>query len=422
VSVVSGRLPRRGLGLVLAALAGLPSAASAQTPPCSADPDLEPVRAVVGQQVLYRVEIRSREDVDLVEWRRQPAFAEIRTERIPGGPQPEVVAADGTRLRVRVEQRALFGERAGRFVLRSAGLRCRLRGGARFEAPVAASVLELVEPPAEERPPGYTGLVGPLSLQRTVSPERVVLGESVRIAVVLLGEGNLWDAPPPFAASAFADADLFARRPELRLERGSRLFVRRRFVYDVVPRHAGAFEVPGIEIPYFDPLRGRYAAATAAPTRVDVAPRAADATSAPGAAPRPPGRAPESGATRAPLPWALVVVGVLAAGACLAVLRRRRDLGTAAILAEARAAHAAGDPEAEATALARALRASLSRHVADSAVAAPEELAARRGLPAPVAAAAHILAGVERARFDPESPPPDAVAVERAIAELEAIH
>ena len=235
---------RAGVGLALAVRAGAPPAALARTPPCTAHPVLEPARAVVGQQVLYRVEIRSREDVDLVEWIRQPVFAEIRTEIIPGGPQPEVVAADGTRLRVRDEQRALFGERVGRFVLRTEGLRCRLTGGASFEAPVSAVELELVEPPIESRPPDYTGLVGPVSLHRSVSPERISLGESVRVAVLMRGRGNLWDAPSPFAASAFKGADVFARRPELRLERGASLIVRRHFAYDVVPRSEGAFEVP----------------------------------------------------------------------------------------------------------------------------------------------------------------------------------
>ena len=54
----------------------------------------------------------------------------------------------------------------------------------------------------------------------------------------------------------------------------------------------------------------------------------------------------------------------------------------------------------------------------DALAVAPEELMARSGLPAPVAAAAHLLASLERARFDPEAPAPDPGAVRRAIEEL----
>ena len=102
--------------IAIAVAAGAEARASA--PACSAESWVEPSRVVPGQQVLYRVQIASRDDVELVEWLAQPSFPGVRTETLPGFPLPSR-ERDGRPYAIREEQRAVFAEAPGRIVLRS---------------------------------------------------------------------------------------------------------------------------------------------------------------------------------------------------------------------------------------------------------------------------------------------------------------
>jgi hypothetical protein len=411
------RAPRLALALAgCLAAAALPVPARA-APGCRAEAAVEPARAVVGEQVLYRVRIHSAPDVERVEWSHPPAFPHVRTELLPGDPQPAAAAEVGGH--VRDERRALFAERPGVHRLRAPGLVCARAAGAPEAVGVPEVSLLVEDPPAEGRPPGFAGQVGPLTIHLTVTPRELALGDSLRVAVMVRGGGNLWLLPPPFAPDAFGAAEVFAEQPGLDLERGRALYLGRHFMYDVVPRQEGVLRVPGIALPYFDPAQRSYRTAETEPVLVRVGPRATAATAPdPGA----PARAREPGpdAPRVFSWWMILVPALLLPLA--GVWRRRRRASAARAIRPALAAVATaeqrGDRAETAAALERALRAALAAHVPDAASVAPEELAARRDLAPAVAAAAHVLAGLARARFDPGAPPPDGVAVRRAIAEL----
>ncbi len=249
------------LGLVLGL--GLAAAARAADPePCRGRPVLEPAEAFVGEQVLYRLRILTRDDVVEVDWLEPPSFPGFRAERLPGSPQPARAGAD-PRYRVREEHRALFAEHAGEHALHVAGLRCRLRDGSQVVAQVPDAQLRVRDLPLVGRPDGFAGLVGPLALRVQATPRELSLGGSVRVEILLQGHGNLWDAPEPLAEAAVpGGAELFRERPQLTLEKGPRLLVRRRFAYDLVPRAPGLLALPPVRIDYFDPETGSYAQAS----------------------------------------------------------------------------------------------------------------------------------------------------------------
>jgi hypothetical protein len=379
----------------------------------------------VGQQVLYRLRILTREDVSSVEWIEPPTFAGVRAERLPGRPNSGDVVRDGVSYRVREEHRALFGEAPGRVELAPAGLRCRLAAGGEFRAAVPPVVLAVEALPPEGSPPGFSGLVGPLLLHTQVEPRSLRLGESVRLAVMLQGAGNLWDAPDPLAGREIPAAEIFSRRPTLRLEPGVRLVTRRHFAYDIVPREPGDLQVPAIRFDYFDPATGRYTEAASAPVTVPVGPRTSvpDPTPAmPSANTGDPAARGRSGAL-----WigiAAIVTAGLGVGALALRFRRSRSQTSdpAPLLAEARAARARGDAAGEAAALSRALREALAARIPAARTLSPDELLARDALTAAQARGAELLARVDRGRFDPRADPMDAVdadEVARAVANLE---
>jgi hypothetical protein len=275
---------RRGFGaaLTLTALAAASAAAraDASAPPgtggglerCRATVSLDPPDPFVGQAVLHRLRVVARSEVGPVEWARPPAFPGLRVERL-AAPPAAALAPEST-VRVHEELRVLFPQHAGEIALPVAELHCRVaRGDAAwvFPTPVPGARLRVRRLPPAARPPGFDGVVGAFGLRQPVSRDAISLGESVRLLVVLEGGANLWDASDPLPDDdAFGGADVFRRRPELELERGARLNVRRRFAYDLVPRRPGVFRVPQARVAWFDPASRRYGIATATPLEVRV--------------------------------------------------------------------------------------------------------------------------------------------------------
>src|SRR5690606_26023523 len=128
---------RRAALLLLGALAACAPAARAApaapdrpapaTPPpaapaCLAETTLDPPRAVVGQQVLYRVRILRREGAAGLRWMQPLSFPSFRAEWLPGrSPDPRIAGIGAGRI-VFEERRALFPARAGTLAIPPAAL------------------------------------------------------------------------------------------------------------------------------------------------------------------------------------------------------------------------------------------------------------------------------------------------------------
>jgi hypothetical protein len=387
--------------------------------PCFAEASFEIDHATVGQQVVYSVHIFQRVDVTEVDWTQTFAFPGFRAQWLSHRLLPDPIRRGGVRYDVREERRALFPERSGVLRVTPPKLRCRAGTGGEqhtrvVEVPLA--VLKSAEPPRAGRPEAWEGLVGPLTLQTLVTQREIRLGESVRVAVMLRGNGNLWSAADPLGD--VAGADVFRRRPELSFEIGEHLVLKRHFAYDVVPLTEGELMIPAVEVAFFDPATATFRSARTPATRVTVQPRATPAASRPSQPiARPPLPLAKSNDTMADWRgYGFVSVVVLAIGvlAAAAARRRRRTLRTLVAfdlsLAE--------PTEDEAAVCARALRQALTRHLPRAESLTAEEIATHSRLPRRAAAAARLLEQVENARFDPVAPLPSRDSVRRALAAL----
>ena len=189
--------------------------------------------------------------------------------------------------------------------------------------------------------------------------QEITLGEAVRVSVLVRGDSNVWEVEPPFGdLEPDGRYEVFAQRPELDLETGRRLYVRRYFRFDFVPHEEGTIEIPAIEIPYYDPTRRRFGRARSEPVVVTVAGRGA----------RPAAPSEKSAATGSE-GLSDPPTGILPVGAALATLaallgvtgwqlgRRRRSVRAQLALAfsDARLAEERRDTAARAAALVRAL-------------------------------------------------------------------
>jgi hypothetical protein len=400
------------------------SVANASEPaPCTATAGFDVEHAIVGQQVGYRVRIVRRDDVSSIDWVEPPTFPGFRAEWLPDIAEP---ADPKTRTRRYQERRALFPEHAGTLSSTRARLSCHTDDG--ISSVVVASVsLRVESPPTRDQPGDFAGLIGPLAVERIVTPRLTHLGGSIRVAVMLRGEGNLWIAEDPIGP--IHAADVFRRRPRTSLDTGSRLTVRRHFVYDVVPLHTGEFEIPAIHVAYFDASQGRFDAVRAEAMTVAVQP-AANVTVSESLS-----GTPESGlegetfrarntAANAPdaslraVLYRLAIAGAAIAAIAGVVALARRRSGRRRIAATASALAAISDGTGEAEAIARALRLAIAPHVEGAAAQTAEELAANPALPERVTAAVRLLAEAERARFDPTAEVPDRDLVRNAIEQL----
>lgn len=421
-------------GLAAAAALLVCARSGAEPPACLASVALEPPVAFVGQQVVYRAQILRRDDVRELDWGRAPSFPELRAEALPSLASETSAWRDGRRYEGFEERRALFPLRAGEILVPAASLRCRAPGGVgeeESEIPIPSVLLRVRELPAQGRPTRFGGAVGRLAVEASVEPDVLALGGSARLAILVEGEADLFGLAEPFdpEANAGPDLEILARPAELARDAGRRLRLRRWFRYDLVPHRAGGFELPAIEVAWFDPERERYAVASAAPLRFSVRAAAGIAEPERERAARGGGDEPEARAGAAPSRAALVatlaLVGALfAAAAALALRARARretpERGVRDALQRAAAACAAGERERENAALALALRLALEAAGTTGARAdSSEELLTATAHDPELRAAVELLAHLDRARFATEADPaPSARLVEELALRL----
>ncbi|MGH0037323.1 MAG: hypothetical protein ACQGVK_20040 [Myxococcota bacterium] len=422
------------LGLATSALAeGVPSGQEA----CRVSAEVHPARAVPGQQILYVARIVRREDVTRIDWERPLSFPGFRAEWLPGRAEDTTMHYRGVSYLAREEHRALFAARPGDFTLPVASVRCVI--GARGPRPESVAVVELppievrIDPiPVQGRPPGFAGLVGPVHAQAIAEPSSLALGGTVGLSIQVRGANNLWAIGSPLGEGSLEGADLFAHPPELALDEGQRLGVRRFFRYRIVPRRTGRLRIPALRFAYYDPALRRFGRATTRALEIEVTPRpAADPRRWPpdAATPGEAGAGSGEAAASGPTPWLVVGVAglvLLAGGAVLAVRRGRahpwKDVERA--LQAAGAAAERGDPLAEARELSRALRAALARVAPAKAKLDPEAL--RRSAssapeavpPEQIVEVAAQLEALDWIRFSSELGHPDAPAARRSIEAL----
>jgi len=403
---------------LLAAFAVLAAAraaeGSADPAPCLTRTRIQPDRAFAGQPVSYEVEILRRPDVARAEWVEAPRFPGFRAEWLPGRTAHEPVERDGQRYVVTTERRVLFAARAGPHRIPAASLTCHLEAGGQAVAPVAGGRVQIEPLPDAGRPPDAPPLVGPVRVVTRVEPERIALGGTARLWVLVRGPGNVWEAKPPFGDS-LPGADLFPERPTLDADTGTGLRLTRTFRYRIVPRHTGTLRIPAVEIAWFDPEREVWVAARgpARELRVEEAPPAEHLESrakAPAEGTEATADGDASPASRhlgALVALAVVVlVGTLGISALRHRHRRTAWGEVERALRRARQARSAGDPEAIAAAQREALRHALESVHPGARARTAEELRREAAPDSPLAAAAALLADLERARFAGAPPRP----------------
>ena len=124
------------------------------------------------------------------------------------------------------------------------------------------SSLTVLPLPEENKPADFTGAVGQFSLDASVGPVEVNVGDPVTVKMQVGGEGNLKMVQPP----AFTTADNFkVYDPQIKEENGVK-----KLEQVLIPESEQITEIPAVRFSCFDPVLRQYQTLTKGPFPVTV--------------------------------------------------------------------------------------------------------------------------------------------------------
>jgi hypothetical protein len=272
------------------AAANAPSGAGGRGEPdrVSLEQQADPEEVYQGQQVVNTIKLRTRVELqgltfdDLTAdgfWQESLADRKLTT--------PEYIR--GTEYTVVDIRRALFPLRSGTIDIpvRSAVTKVAVRrksstglpGFGLFDDDFLGSIFQAVElqdlslasnkltvrvkplptpPDALHTVVGNSPLVGATSVEVQYEVDAINVGESKTVSISVVTAGNI----NPFKSLelvAPTGVKIYSEQPKTEHNRDSaELISRRTFRFSVVPLRPGLIRIPGVQVPFFDPLKGEY--------------------------------------------------------------------------------------------------------------------------------------------------------------------
>ncbi len=238
--------------------------------------EARPSNPYVGEQVLYTLHLFTQADIRSVNPDELPEFKGFWTRIIPQPEQlqPDMMVLDGENIgKVVLLQRALFARREGKFEIApvSARLSALVPDSGPFgsllprtrELIRSSNALELNVRPLPPAPPGFQDAVGQLRIEAELVPNELEVGEAATLSLTLTGKGHFQG----LAAPQLPDLDGIRIFPP---QQQSNESVRRKNVsgkrtwsFVLVPESPGQWDLPPIELVYFDPAQEQYLTAKA---------------------------------------------------------------------------------------------------------------------------------------------------------------
>lgn len=131
--------------------------------------------------------------------------------------------------------------------------------------------------PQQGRPENFSGIVAHnLSLAVSAHKQLVQVGEPVNIAVEINGTGNIRTIPQPELPATEKYKVYESGSSSDAFKRDYTVTGRKQYDYVVIPQVEGKWEIPAIELTYFDPIEKRYRVASSYAVPLDVEPGAVE--------------------------------------------------------------------------------------------------------------------------------------------------
>ncbi|OEU52542.1 MAG: hypothetical protein BA872_02005 [Desulfobacterales bacterium C00003060] len=139
---------------------------------------------------------------------------------------------------------------------------------------LASQPLELkVSPlPKEQRPAGFSGLVGTFQMKSKLEPSEIKAGESATLTVVLSGRGNV-NRIPDLKFPELNHIKVYADQPVLQIEPDDKgIEGSKTMKWALVPEREGLYEIPPLTVSFFDTKNHQYRVIKTSPLAISVLP------------------------------------------------------------------------------------------------------------------------------------------------------
>ena len=242
-------------------------------------------RAYVGEPVVveYVIGIGRRSMGPRFGTESWPAFEDFDVHEVGWGRYEPEVVVDGRRYRKRAQRRvALRARKSGRLELGTATVEAWLWGSAARGRDETSMILtsnphrlQVLPLPDEGRPESFRGHVGTLEVVAWVDRTRAEVGETVTLQIEVSVEGLVEGLADPelefrdaFAVSAGEVGDRTSYR-------GEQLGGTRTYTYHLTADAPGEYEIPAVEMSFFDAESESYGTTRSHPLTVTVVPAGA---------------------------------------------------------------------------------------------------------------------------------------------------
>jgi len=238
----------------------------------------------IGEQVIITYKIYTKVPVTRYSIDRPPSYQGFWSEDITAQEESRETTTeyiDGQRYRVaEIRRIAIFAQKSGNLTIEPLQMECLVRRVEQrrrerlfeefmlspYDSPrfvretIKSNELELdVKPlPAQDQPSSFAGLVGDFQLSASLNSDQIQTNDAVTMEVKISGNGNLKiaDSPPVEFPSNLDTYDPHTRDDISKSPSG--LSGSRTFEYLLIPRTAGEYEIPPVELSYFDPESEEY--------------------------------------------------------------------------------------------------------------------------------------------------------------------
>jgi hypothetical protein len=219
----------------------------------------------LGQQITYSVRLYTRVDVNEFDGLKLPGFDGFWGEDLetPTHPMPTMQDVGGVPYQVYlVKKKALFPSKAGQLSIEPAEVDVGAggflgRGHKLHRATGAVAVTVLPLPPGA--PPGFTtSNVGQWSLQASLRPASVPVGEPATLSLIIQGTGNLHAVTAPVLPPIPGVRAYDATSQDKTTTSNDHFAGTRKLEIVLIGQRTGDFEIPPLSFSYFDPAAKSY--------------------------------------------------------------------------------------------------------------------------------------------------------------------
>ncbi len=239
-------------------------------------------KAVVGEQIVVTYTLYTQYQLTNISFTREPSFSGFWAENLYRAKRLDYQrrTIDGQVYNAVVLGKwALFGLSPGKKTIEPMELSATavtrrdffgfMSGGKNVEIKARPIDIE-VDPLPTNAPPGFNGLVGSFSLTVDLQADTLITNQALSYIVSISGTGNIHNLKTP-------DLSFPASFEEYGIQEGGnvdtdgdRVSGTKRFEYVLVPRSPGEFELPRVDLVYFDLTSKKYVTKSAGPIQVKI--------------------------------------------------------------------------------------------------------------------------------------------------------